>query len=178
MRFFRADLGGRLRTAMRQRPADALGVRTEVGAGRVPHVIPSGAQEGSAVVEFIFLALLLMVPVFYFVVTVGQLQGGSFAVVGAADQAAKVYVAQSNPAGAQRAAEQTVLVALKDYGYTPEQASFEVSCDRPDCSSAGATVSVVVHLDVPLPMMPFADAGQLTASRVSATATQVVGRYR
>ncbi|WP_375134948.1 TadE/TadG family type IV pilus assembly protein, partial [Arthrobacter sp. HMWF013] len=48
------------------------------------------AEQGSAVVEFTFLALLLMVPLVYFIITIGQLQGGSFAVVGAADQAAKV----------------------------------------------------------------------------------------
>lgn len=40
--------------------------------------------------EFIFLAVLLMVPVAYLILTVGQVQGGAYAVVGAADQAAKV----------------------------------------------------------------------------------------
>lgn len=178
MRYSRADVLGALWKALRERLADALCLRTGSEADRVPNAVPRSAQEGSAVVEFTFLALLLMVPVVYFVVTVGQLQGGSFAVVGAADQAAKVFVAQSDPAGAQTAAEQSVLIALKDYGYTPDRASVEISCDRSDCSSAGATVSVAVRLDVPLPMMPFADSGHLTAGRVSATATQVVGRYR
>ena len=50
------------------------------------------SERGSAVVEFTFLALLLMVPLVYFIITVSQIQGGSFAVVGAADQAAKVYI--------------------------------------------------------------------------------------
>src|SRR5512133_3401502 len=74
-------------------------------------------EQGSAVVEFTFLALLLMVPLVYFVITVGQIQGGSFAVVGAADQAAKVYVAQPDASTAQAAAEQAVALALSDFGH-------------------------------------------------------------
>lgn len=135
------------------------------------------AEEGSAVVEFTFLALLLMVPVVYFVVTVGQIQGGSFAVVGAADQAAKVFVTHSDPGRARAAAEQTVLLALKDFGYAFDQASIDFTCDRPNCLSAGTAVTVTVRLDVPLPMVPFGDALPLTASRLSASATQVVGRF-
>ena len=68
-------------------------------------------ERGSAVVEFTFLSLLLMVPVVYFIITVGQLQGGSFAVVGAADQAARVYVAQSDAASGRAVAEQAMQFA-------------------------------------------------------------------
>ncbi|MFW0774620.1 hypothetical protein ACLRGI_15785 [Paenarthrobacter nitroguajacolicus] len=128
--------------------------------------------------EFTFLALLLMVPVVYFVVTVGQIQGGSFAVVGAADQAAKVFVSQRDPASARAAAERSVSVALNDYGQLAERASVTIDCDRGNCLSAGTTVTVTVHLDVPLPLMPFRDALQLNASRLSASASQVVGRYQ
>ncbi|XTR52881.1 hypothetical protein ACOM2C_06605 [Pseudarthrobacter sp. So.54] len=60
------------------------------------------AERGSAVVEFTFLSLLLMVPLVYFIITMAQLQGGSFAVVGAADQAAKVFVAQPDAAASTR----------------------------------------------------------------------------
>ncbi|MFE4197842.1 hypothetical protein ACFRJ9_18460 [Paenarthrobacter sp. NPDC056912] len=135
-------------------------------------------QRGSAVVEFTFLTVLLMVPVVYFVVTIGQIQGGSFAVVGAADQAAKVFVTQPDTARGRTAAEQSVLVALNDYGHTPDQASVEITCDREDCLSAGATVTVTVRLDVPLPMVPFGDELNLHASRLTASSVQVAGRYK
>nr|WP_275775411.1 hypothetical protein [Paenarthrobacter sp. Y-19] len=135
-------------------------------------------QRGSAVVEFTFLAVLLMVPLIYFVVTIGQIQGASFGVVGAADQAAKVFVLQHDPASARKAAEQSVIVALADYGHTPDQATVEISCDRENCLTAGASVTVTVHLDVLLPMVPFGDTLKLSASKVSASATQIVGRYQ
>lgn len=135
-------------------------------------------QRGSAVVEFTFLGLLLMVPVVYFVITVGQIQGGSFAVVGAADQAAKVFVAQPDEASGRTAAEQAAVLAIADYGHPAEDARVEINCDRGDCMAAGSAVTVTVHLSVPLPFVPFSDAFRLNASHVSGTATQVVGRFR
>ncbi len=135
-------------------------------------------EGGSAVVEFTFLALLLMVPVVYFVVSVAQIQGGAFAVVGAADQAAKVLVLQDDSGRGRTAAEQAVLVALEDYGFEADQARVDISCDGNDCAVPGTKVTVSVRLAVPLPMVPFGDGLQLNAARVSASATQVVGRFR
>jgi hypothetical protein len=136
------------------------------------------AERGSAVVEFTFLSLLLMVPLVYFIITVGQIQGGSFAVVGAADQAAKVYVAQPDAASGRAAAEQAVLLALADYGHPADNASIDTSCEPADCMAAGSAVTVTVHLTVPLPFVPFSDALHLNASQLSASATQMVGRFK
>ncbi|MDQ0800652.1 hypothetical protein [Arthrobacter sp. SLBN-112] len=136
----------------------------------------SELERGSAVVEFTFLALLLMVPLVYFVITVGQIQGGSFAVVGAADQAAKVYVAQPDAGTAQAAAERAVFLALSDFGHEPGRANMTTSCEPADCNAAGSAVTVTVSLNVPLPFLPFADG--LSATEVQASATQLVGRYR
>jgi Flp pilus assembly protein TadG len=140
--------------------------------------VADGPEQGSAVVEFTFLSLLLMVPLVYFIITVGQIQGGSFAVVGAADQAAKVYAAQPDAASGRAAAEQAVLLALADYGHPAENASMDTSCEPADCMAAGSAVTVTVRLTVPLPFVPFSDALQLNASRLSATATQIIGRFR
>jgi Flp pilus assembly protein TadG len=134
-------------------------------------------EQGSAVVEFTFLALLLMVPLVYFVITVGQVQGGSFAVVGAADQAAKVYVAQPDPSTAQAAAEQAVSIALADFGHQPDQASISTTCEPADCQAPGTAVTVTVSLAVPLPFVPF-NGFRLAASEVQASSTQLVGRFR
>lgn len=139
---------------------------------------PAGREEGSAVVEFTFLGLVLMVPVVYFIVTIGQIQGGSFAVVGAADQAAKVYVLQKDAHAAAAAAEQAAMIALADHGHDSDQATVTIACDREDCLSAGTAVTATVRLKVPLPLVPFADSLRLDAADLSATATQIVGRFR
>ncbi|TLM75974.1 hypothetical protein [Pseudarthrobacter sp. NamB4] len=137
-----------------------------------------GNERGSAVVEFTFLALLLMVPLVYFVITVGQIQGGSFAVVGAADQAAKVYVAQPDGATAQAAAEQAVSIALADFGHQPQEAGISTTCSPADCQAPGTAVTVTVSLSIPLPFVPFSDNFTLAASEVEASSTQLVGRFR
>jgi Flp pilus assembly protein TadG len=135
-------------------------------------------ERGSAVVEFTFLALLLMVPLVYFIITVSQIQGGSFAVVGAADQAARVYVAQPDAATAQAAAEQAVAIALADFGHRAEGARLTTTCSPADCQAAGSAVTVTVSLTVPLPFLPFSNDFRLSASEVEASSTQLVGRVR
>jgi len=140
--------------------------------------VPDNAERGSAVVEFTLLSLLLMVPLVYFIITMGQLQGGSFAVVGAADQAAKVFVAQTDAAAGRSAAEQAVLLALADHGHPAANARVETSCAPADCLAAGSAVTVTVHLTVPLPFVPFSEVLDLNAGELSASATQLVGRFR
>lgn len=162
---WQARTDGRFRQALCLFPAKA---------GR----IPEPCERGSAVVEFTFLALLLMVPLVYFIISMGQIQGGSFAVVGAADQAAKVYAAQPDPQSAQTAAEQAALIALADYGHPAEDARVSTSCDPTDCQAAGTAVTVTVNLIVPLPFVPFSEAFRLNASEVEASSTQLVGRFR
>ena len=135
-------------------------------------------EQGSAVVEFVFLSALLMVPLVYFIITVGQIQGGSYAVVGAADQAAKVYVAQPDAASGRAAAEQAVLLALADYDQPAGDATVDTRCEPADCLAPGSAVTVTVRLTVPLPFLPFSDALHLNASQLSASATQLVGRFR
>lgn len=157
-------------TPLRRRLGAALALSTYAeGRGQWSGNVPvRRSEQGSAVVEFTFLALLLMVPLVYFVITMSQIQGGSFAVVGAADQAAKVYIAQSDPAAAQAAAEQAVAIALSDFGHPVTDARVAMACNPADCQGAGAAVTVTVTLTVPLPFLPFNDNFRLSASEVEA----------
>jgi hypothetical protein len=135
-----------------------------------------GDESGSAVVEFVFLGVLLLVPVVYLVLTVGQLQGGSFAVVGAADQAAKVYVDAPTVQDADARARDAVRLALSDFGFSEDQAAVEIACSA-ECLAPGSTVTVVVRLDVPLPLIPAIAGTHPSAATVDAAATQVIERF-
>jgi Flp pilus assembly protein TadG len=136
---------------------------------------------GSASLEFITAGLILLVPLVYLVVAVAALQAGSLAVEGAARQAARVFVQAASEGQADSVAERAVRFALADHGFTPEQSSVEVRCERPDaCLTRGArvTVTVTVRLSVPLPLVPKAlDLATAASVPVQAQATQTVSRF-
>lgn len=178
-RHLTGSVAGRLREALCLDGRGSPGTLGAQSARRPESEGSDSGQQGSAVVEFTFLGLLLMVPVVYFIITVGQIQAGSFAVVGAADQAAKVFVTRPDASSGRAAAEQATMVAVADYGHPAGNASVEIHCDSGgDCMAAGSAVTVTVRLTVPLPFVPFGEALRLNAGQLSASATQVVGRFR
>ena len=135
------------------------------------------AERGSAIVEFVFLAVLLMVPVAYLILTVGQLQGGAYAVVGAAEQAAKVYVLQADAGAGRQAAETAVAMAVTDMGFDAANASLSITCDG-GCLTPGTIVRARVALNVNLPLVGGIPGVGLSAATVESAATQKVGRFK
>lgn len=131
---------------------------------------------GSAVLEFTFLGLLLLVPVVYLVLTVGAVQGASFAVVGAADQAAKVFVDSESAEEAYSRAQQAVDLAIDDFGFAPEDAAVTIICGG-TCLEPGSSVTVAVDLRVPLPLIPTMPGLNTSAATVDSSATQLVERF-
>ena len=92
-------------------------------------------DRGSALVEFVYLAVLLMVPVVYLVLAVFDVQRASFAVTEAARQAGRTYVTSGcDPGRAQRAAD----LALADQG-VPSVPVGGLTCPEP---GGAATVQV------------------------------------
>jgi hypothetical protein len=152
---------------------------------RAPGTCPAGAgaagetaEEGSAVVEFIFLAVLLVIPVVYLILTLAGLQAGAFAAAGAADQAAKVYAAAASPAAGEELAGQAVRLALADAGFDGGAGSVAISCGGTGCQSPGATITARVTIRVPLPLVPSLPGVNTDAASVHAESSAVIGRYR
>lgn len=135
----------------------------------------TAGDEGSAVVEFVALGTLLLVPVVYFVLAVAQVQAGAFAVVAAAQQASQV-LARAEPgelsdAGLSAAAQ----LAAADQGFDPDRLTIRLECSDGACRAPGAVATVHATLEVPLPMVPgFTD---LDVAVLTSSATVVVGRY-
>ena len=61
------------------------------------------ATSGNAIVEFVYLAVLMMVPLVYILITVFRVQAASYAVSSAAREAGRVY-ATSETLGRRRPA--------------------------------------------------------------------------
>lgn len=129
-------------------------------------------EKGSAIVEFIFASTVLLIPMIYLILAAGQLQAGSYAVVGAADQAAKVFSVAENPAQARSHAHQVVDRAMNNFGLSGANTS--ITCDQ-TCLSPGSVVTVEVSLRVQLPFTAdYLDASVFT---VDASSTQRIDRF-
>ncbi|QJW38514.1 pilus assembly protein [Cellulosimicrobium protaetiae] len=113
-----------------------------------------GAERGSAVVEFLGVALVLLLPVMYLVLTVGRVQAATFAVEGASREAARAFVTAPSSDDGARLAGAAVALALDDQGFDAGPDSLAVACSATPCLEPGGEVSAVVRLDVPLPFVP------------------------
>ena len=142
-------------------------------------VAPCQGDEGSAVVEFLGVALVLLVPLVYLVLVVGRLQAATFAAEGAAREAARVFVASDAPADAAPRALTAAGVALADQGLADDPAdAVSITCSAV-CLTPASEVTVDVRVTVPLPFVPSFLRGAVPLEiPVTARRTAVVDEYR
>lgn len=109
-------------------------------------------DEGSALVEFTFLGVLLLVPLTYVLLTALAVQRAAYAVTAAAREAGRSYVSATDGAAATHRARAAAAVAAHDAGL-PEFA-VAVACEADPCLTPGASVGVTVTASVALPFVP------------------------
>lgn len=123
-------------------------------------------DSGGAVVEFVALSVLLLIPLVYLVVTVSRIQAGILAAEAAAHDAARAVVvegvrsleqgrshAAAFDAGVARA-EALVTVQLDNFGFERDDARVAVGCTAEPCLSLGSNITAAVEVDVALPGVP------------------------
>ena len=133
-------------------------------------------DDGNALVEFTYLAVLLMVPLVYVLVTVFQVQRAAFGVTEAARQAGRAYVTTSSGDPALRA-QTAADVALRDQ--IPDVGPATVSYPRGRSGLVpGETVTVVVSHDVTLPIIGGLFGAVEPTIPVRATHVEVVDAFR
>lgn len=122
-------------------------------------------DDGAALVDFIGLTLVLLVPLVYLIVALARVQAGIFAAESAADEAARATVvagvaalesgASTNAAmaaGVTRARAGVALTA-EDFGFAAADASLTVACEGP-CLADGGNIATTVTFVVALPGIP------------------------
>lgn len=111
---------------------------------------------GSAIVEFLGISLVLLVPTVYLVLVLGRLQAAAFAAESAAAQSARAFVIAEEVDAGQRAAVATVRLALEDQGFDGAlaESALTLTCSTTPCREPGSTVATHVHIDVELPLVP------------------------
>lgn len=132
-------------------------------------------DDGNALVEFTYLAVLLMVPLVYLLTTVFQVQRAAFGVTEAARQAGRAYVTADSDAQGRVRAQEAADLAMSDQipGFGRAQLSFPTSDFR-----AGGTVTVNVRHEVVLPVLGGIFDRVRPRIPVDATHVEVVDRFR
>lgn len=137
-------------------------------------------EAGTALVEAVWLVLLLLVPLVYLLVAVFDVQRASYAVSGAARAAARAYTLAPDEASAAARARAAAAVALQDQGIELADVGLTIRC-RPvpgDCLSPGSSVTVALAHQVLLPLAPSALGGSAPSFRVETSQTVAYGTYR
>lgn len=148
--------------------------------GLLVRLRPLGRDGGSAIVEFCYLALLLMIPLAYAVLTVFRLQAASYAVTAATREAGRAFVL-AHGGDPQAAAFAGARLAAGDHGLELTPAQLTLDC-RPDPAcplTPGQRVEVRVAVQVPLPLVPPVLGGVVPASvAVTGHHVETVDRFR
>lgn len=110
-------------------------------------------DDGRAVIEFVFLAVLILVPLIYLVLVAGRLQAATFAAAHASREAGRVFVTSGSDDQAGAQARAASAMTFEDFGFT-EGTSVQISCSAAPCLSPDGEVTTTAVVVVDLPLVP------------------------
>ena len=129
-------------------------------------------ERGSALVEFVFVALVVFVPLVYLVAGFSAVQRGVFASTEAAREAGRAIGTAPDPLTGQALAERAAQLAVEDQSvaatdvrvaYAPEGAGCDAAGGYTPSLAPGEVFSVCVTVTVRIPLLPdFIDANTAT----------------
>lgn len=129
-------------------------------------------ERGSALVEFVFVALVVFVPLVYLVAGFSAVQRGVFASTEAAREAGRAIGTAPDPVTGQALAERAAQLAVEDQSvdatdvrvaYAPQGAGCAAAGSYTPSLTPGEVFSVCVTVTVRIPLLPdFIDANTAT----------------
>ncbi|HSU03385.1 MAG TPA: hypothetical protein VLK03_12600 [Nocardioides sp.] len=137
-------------------------------------------ERGSALVELSWLAIILLVPLVWIVISVFQVQQGAFATSAAARAAGRAYALAPDDATGEERARAVVRQVLADQGTSGQEARVEITCEAPagDCHVGTAVITVHVDSGVDLPFFPaILGGGDAPSFSLDASHTVPIGQY-
>lgn len=137
-------------------------------------------ERGSAIVEFVWLAILLLVPLLYVLLAVFDTQRAAYAASAAARSASRAFVTSPDQATGYARAEAAARLAFGDQGLEAGGFTLTISC-RPDpqrCLTPGSVVAAEVRSAADLPLMPAVLGGNTPRIAVSAVHRSPYGTFR
>ncbi|MGC4174649.1 hypothetical protein [Demequina sp.] len=121
------------------------------------------SDDGSAVVEFVFLSIVLMIPIVYLVLCLGAVQSAAFAAEAVARDASRAAVvggvdalregasySRAEETGRERASA-VAQTTLEDFHLVSDDVDMDLRCTGSPCLEPGSDVEVSVTVHVSLP---------------------------
>lgn len=138
---------------------------------------PERTEDGRAIVEFVFLGILMLLPLVYLVLTAARIQAATFSASLAGREAGRAFVTARDDSDGQARAQAAATIAFADFAFT-EGATLAVTCDGTPCLRPDGTVRTRATIAVELPLIPDFLASRLPSS-VTITSNHVatVDRY-
>ncbi len=137
-------------------------------------------ERGSASLEFLTVGLLMLVPLIYVVVALGQIQHQALGAEAAARHVARAISLSTDAASARSSASDVLSAVMREYDLDASTTALSISCvpASGSCPTAGATVRVSVATRVSLPLAPpVLGLDQVASVPVEASAVQRVSRF-
>ncbi|MBM7501249.1 hypothetical protein JOD52_002089 [Brachybacterium muris] len=107
-------------------------------------------DRGNALVEFVVLSVVLLLPSLYLVLTLGSVQSAVFAADIIARDAARIHATEHDLELALQRSSEHARMVLEDFGLEGTDV-VEISCSEDPCATAGGTVVATVRIPVPVP---------------------------
>lgn len=112
------------------------------------------SDRGSAITEFIVVAVLILMPMAYIVMSVMRVQAATLASTQAAREAGRAFTQSANLPAAFNAATMAAGMAFEDQGFALPADALAISCPGANCLTPGSTAVVDITWSVPLPWLP------------------------
>ena len=136
-------------------------------------------ESGTALVEFVWLAILLIVPLLYIVLAAFDTQRAAYAASAAARSAGRAFVTAPDQATGHARAREAVRLAYADHRLDTSP-DVHITC-RPDprqCLTPGSVVRAEIQATVTLPLMPAALGSHTPSIRVDSEHEAPYGTFR
>jgi hypothetical protein len=135
------------------------------------------ADDGRAIVEFVFLGILLLLPLVYLVLTAARIQAAAFSASLAGREAGRAFVTSPIEDDAEARAHAAAGLAFADFAFE-RGTSLTIACDGSPCLRPEGSVTTTARIDVELPLIPDFLAARLPSSvAISSTHVATVDRF-
>lgn len=136
------------------------------------------SEAGTALVEFVWLAIVLLMPFLYLLIAVFDVQRASFGVSAASQSAAQSFIGAPDVQTAYARAQKTAELALADHELTEAQVAVRCLPAPEACLQPHSSVRVTITVRQSLPLTPTVLGDQLAPVTVDSSHTEPYGRYR